>query len=208
MWMSKLALDLRSREARRDYGSPYQMHRTLLKAVEEAEREGKERLLFRVEPARGTSTPLVLVQTLTHPQWDRLPPRYALVFPPKPFHPTLVPGQPLHFRLRANPTKRLNDSGKRVALKTREDKLRWLRRRLEQGGFRLLSTKADGEVLLARILQDNYLEVPKKGHLLQVQAVLFEGLLQVVDPGTAVSTLKRGIGPGKALGLGLLSLHP
>jgi CRISPR system Cascade subunit CasE len=38
--------------------------------------------------------------------------------------------------------------------------------------------------------------------------VLFEGRLEVVDPGKAQATLKQGIGPGKALGLGLLSLAP
>jgi len=65
-----------------------------------------------------------------------------------------------------------------------------------------------------QILQDTFLEVRRKkdgeeaGKLLQVQAVLFEGRLEVVDPERALATLRRGVGPGKALGLGLLSVAP
>jgi CRISPR system Cascade subunit CasE len=64
-----------------------------------------------------------------------------------------------------------------------------------------------------RILQDAFLEVPRRkkegeSARIQVQAVLFEGRLEVVDPEKARATLERGIGPGKALGLGLLSLAP
>lgn len=52
MWISKLVLDLRSRSARRDLANPYEMHRTLSRAVSRALEEGKERLLWRVEPTR------------------------------------------------------------------------------------------------------------------------------------------------------------
>lgn len=54
MWISKLKLDLRSKAVRRDLASPYEMHRTLSRAVSQALKEGKERLLWRLEPTRGT----------------------------------------------------------------------------------------------------------------------------------------------------------
>ncbi|ADW21866.1 type I-E CRISPR-associated protein Cas6/Cse3/CasE [Thermus scotoductus] len=205
MWISKLKLDLRSKAVRRDLASPYEMHRTLSRAVSQALKEGKERLLWRLEPTRGTEPPVVLVQTLTLPDWDALEKGYAEVYPPKPFQPALREGQILRFRLRANPSKRARDRGERIALKTREEKLVWLVRKFEEGGFRL---REEGGQYLAAIRQDTFLEIPKAGHLIQVQAVLFEGVLVVVDPAKALETLKRGIGPGKALGLGLLSLHP
>ncbi|RDI95464.1 type I-E CRISPR-associated protein Cas6/Cse3/CasE [Meiothermus sp. QL-1] len=206
MWVSKLVLNLRSKAARRDLANPYQMHRTLSKAVSQALKEGKERLLWRLEPTRGLEAPVVLVQTLTEPDWSVLEKDYAEVFPPKPFNPVLQEGQVLRFRLRANPSKRAKDRGERVALKTPAEKISWLERKLAEGGFRLHTNEEEGPMV--RILQDNFLEVRKSGHLIQVQAVLFEGTLKVVNPEEALQALSRGIGPGKALGLGLLSLRP
>lgn len=205
MWISKLALDLRSPTARRDLASPYEMHRTLCRAVSQPLKQGQERLLWRLEPTRSTEPPVVLVQTLTQPDWSVLEEGYARVYPPKPFLPLFREGQVLRFRLRANPSKRARDKGKRVALASREEKLAWLARKLGDGGFRLMA--GDG-AYLAHIRQDTFLETRKSGHLIQVQAVLFEGALQVVDPEKALKTLQTGIGPGKGLGLGLLSLCP
>ncbi|WP_243090561.1 type I-E CRISPR-associated protein Cas6/Cse3/CasE [Thermus neutrinimicus] len=205
MWISKLVLNPRSKEARRDLASPYEMHRTLSRAVSLPLKEGQERLLWRLEPTRSLDAPVVLVQTLNPPDWSVLAEGYATVYPPKPFQPALREGQVFRFRLRANPSKRSREKGDRVALKTREEKLAWLARKLEEGGFRLPSERGQP---LAVIRQDTFLEVRKRGHLLQVQAVLFEGTLEVLDPQKALESLKRGIGPGKALGLGLLSLHP
>ncbi|AEB11725.1 type I-E CRISPR-associated protein Cas6/Cse3/CasE [Marinithermus hydrothermalis] len=206
MWISKLVLNPRSKAVRRDLANPYEMHRTLSRAVAEALGTQKERLLWRLEPTRATEPPVVLVQTLTEPNWGALETDYyAEVFPPKPFNPHLRPGQTLRFRLRANPAKRVARTGKRIALKNPEEKLAWLARRLEEGGFRLLGGENGYR---ARILQDVFLEARKKEALLQVQAVLFEGILEVLDPEKARATLERGVGPGKALGLGLLSLAP
>jgi len=211
VWLTKLLLNPASKAARRDLANPYEMHRTLSRAVARALGGGQERLLWRLEPTRGLEPPVVLVQTLTEPDWSALVEGYAQVFPPKPFHPALRPSQRLRFRLRANPAKRLAATGKRVALKTPSEKIAWLERRLEEGGFRVLNGESGPWV---RILQDTFLEVRRKkdaeegGRLLQVQAVLFEGRLEVVDPKRALATLKRGMGPGKALGLGLLSVAP
>ncbi|GLV48852.1 CRISPR-associated endoribonuclease Cse3 [Thermus sp. LT1-2-5] len=210
MWISKLVLDPRSRAARRDLANPYEMHRTLSRAVSQALEAGRERLLWRQEPTRTHERPVVLVQTLTEPDWGVLEEGYAEIYPPKPFNPVFHPGQLLRFRLRANPSKRLAGSGKRVALKTYWEKVAWLQKRLAEGGFRLVEGE---EGLAVRILQDTFLEVPRgkregEGGRMQVQAVLFEGRLEVVDPERARATLARGIGPGKALGLGLLSVAP
>ncbi|GAA5336039.1 type I-E CRISPR-associated protein Cas6/Cse3/CasE [Thermus hydrothermalis] len=210
MWISKLVLDLRSKSARRDLANPYEMHRTLSRAVSRALEEGKERLLWRLEPTRTHERPVVLVQTLTEPDWSVLEEGYADIYPPKPFNPVFRPGQVLRFRLRANPSKRIAGIGKRVALKTYGEKVSWLERRLAEGGFRLVYGEEGPAV---RILQDAFLDVPRRkveGETarIQVQAVLFEGRLEVVDPERARAALERGIGPGKALGLGLLSLAP
>lgn len=211
MWISKLVLNPASTLARRDLANPYEMHRTLSKAVSRALQERRERLLWRLETTRGHEPPVVLVQTLTEPDWSMLDADYATVYPPKFFEPVFRQGQRFRFRLRANPAKRMAATGKRVALRTREEKFAWLQRRFSQGGFAL---RAEGAFPAVRILQDVFLEVPRfkaregDGQLLQVQAVLFEGLVEVRDPQKARNTLALGVGPGKALGLGLLSLAP
>jgi hypothetical protein len=46
----------------------------------------------------------------------------------------------------------------------------------------------------------------RKQHDLNLIAVRFDGQLQVTDPVTFSDTLERGIGSGKGLGFGLLSL--
>lgn len=205
MWITKLELNLHSRAARRDLANPYEMHRTLCRSVSHALKDGTERLLWRLEPVHRHERPVVLVQSLSTPDWSVLEEGYGEVSPPKEFRPALREGQVLRFRLRANPSRRLKETGKRVALKTRNEKLDWLARRLNEGGFRL---RTENDRVLASILDDTYLEVSTGTHSIQVQAVLFEGVLEVRDRERAVRTIERGIGPGKALGLGLLSLSP
>ncbi|MGQ9511393.1 MAG: type I-E CRISPR-associated protein Cas6/Cse3/CasE [Thermaceae bacterium] len=202
LWISRLLLNPRKKEVRRDLADPYAMHRTLSRAVSRGLEEGKERLLWRLEPVRPHEHPVLLVQSLTKPEWERVLeefPGYAEVFPPKPFRPDLREGQRFFFRLRANPSFREKQTRRRKALKTEEEKRDWLKRRLEAGGYGLLE---------AIILRDEFVEGRKGGSKIQVQATLFEGRLEVIDPEKALKTLSMGIGPGKALGLGLLSLHP
>jgi CRISPR system Cascade subunit CasE len=43
---------------------------------------------------------------------------------------------------------------------------------------------------------------------LQYVSVLFDGVLQVIDPAQMLEALRKGIGSGKGMGFGLLSLAP
>ncbi len=203
MWLSKLILNPRSWAVRRDLANPYEMHRTLSWSVAEALQARQERLLWRVEPVRF-GPPVVLVQTLTKPDWsevfDRFP-DYGELDPtsPKFFQPVFSQGQVLRFRLQANPTiKRLE---KRHALRRWEEKAEWLRRKLENAGAELLQLVITGERRVQAWKPGKAGETPIIFH-----AVLYEGLLRVVDPSRLESALAHGIGPAKGLGMGLLSL--
>jgi CRISPR system Cascade subunit CasE len=44
--------------------------------------------------------------------------------------------------------------------------------------------------------------------LVTLAGVLFEGLLEVTDPDNLRLAIREGIGPGKAIGCGLLSVAP
>ena len=60
MYLSRLMLNPRSRDARRDAGDPYEMHSTLMRVFAHAT-EGAERMLFRVEWDRDARLSKLLI---------------------------------------------------------------------------------------------------------------------------------------------------
>jgi len=81
-----------------------------------------------------------------------------------------------------------------------EDQVAWLRRKGEQGGFQVLNVRVGG---LSKDRSRARGRAP-----LTLAGVNFEGHLRITDPERFVQAVSRGIGPGKAYGLGLLSLAP
>ena len=77
--------------------------------------------------------------------------------------------------------------------------------RKEQGGFRVLSARSTNEPDAGGWA--GWQEGRHGGrHKLKLFAVRFDGTLQVADPGRLREAVRRGIGSGKGLGFGLLSL--
>ncbi|MFQ5575637.1 MAG: type I-E CRISPR-associated protein Cas6/Cse3/CasE, partial [Anaerolineae bacterium] len=115
MYLSQLILNPRSRQVQREIGNPYELHRTLMRAFPSKEAGGPGRVLFRLEAPRNNQPGLVLlVQSELEPDWAYFDERsgYLLSLDRpnlayKAFDPRFRPGQSFHFRLRANPTKRL-----------------------------------------------------------------------------------------------------
>lgn len=113
------------------------------------------------------------------------------------------------FRLRANPTKRLGKSaernvGKRVGIYDADAQTAWLERKAADAGFRLLTLTVGGD-------DTQKGNIPQEvGPTLELQllAVRFDGILQVIEPSAFIAALTGGIGSGKAWGCGLLSLAP
>jgi CRISPR system Cascade subunit CasE len=213
MYLSRLILNPRSRRAQREIADLYQLHRSLMRAFPDDLHEGDERALFRLDADARGGAPSVLLQSWLEPKWDWLDDAGArgyLLRPPetKAFDLRLAAGQVLAFRLRANPTvKRRFDDGdhKRVGLVREEEQIEWLKRKGEQGGFRLLAARAGNESRVGGFIRR---EEGSKTHKLTLLAVQFDGLLQVTDPDRLRETVRRGVGSGKGLGFGLLSLAP
>jgi len=210
MYLSRLILNPRNRRVQREIADPYQMHRSLMRAFPDDLAPAAERVLYRLEhdPRRGALQ--LLVQSLNLPDWSWLAQPGArgyllAVDEPNPavksFDLHLVPGQVLAFRLRANPTVKRN--GKRLGLYRPEEQRQWLLRKAEQHGFRVLSARIGGKEKLS-----GYIHRQDTTHRLQLLAVQFDGLLQVSDPELLCQAVQWGIGSGKALGCGLLSLAP
>ncbi|RIH85411.1 CRISPR-associated endoribonuclease Cse3 [Meiothermus luteus] len=205
MYLSRLQLNPRHKQARTDLANPYQLHATLCWAFAEPN-QAPPRFLWRAEEDK---TPTVLVQSIETPNWEKLLQRFPgyLAHPPehKPIPlEHLQPGQVLRFRLRANPTVTRKDpenpeKRKRHGLKKVEEQLEWLRRQGQKGGF---------EVLGAMIAQSERVRMHKhtEGPPIVLQSVLYEGHLKITDLERFKKTLASGIGHAKALGFGLLSI--
>jgi CRISPR system Cascade subunit CasE len=228
MFLSKLVLNLRCSQARRDLVRVYELHRTLMNGYPYSRVRDRCDLLFRVEPSR-TGPPVVLVQTRDAPDWSRLPAGYLLRrADSKPLELPVAAGQRLRFRLRANPTKRVAAkderlggvmAGKRVGLADVVEQVRWLLRKAEAGGFRIPGEWVDarrpetGEPVQVPnfrvdVVPDGRDRNGKPGHAGEFLTVRFDGLLVVTNPEAFRATVAAGIGSGKAFGFGLLSLAP
>jgi len=185
-----------------------------------AKRNQDSGFLFRIDPLPGGRA-VILVQSSLKPEWNYAfhNAGYLLAAPPevKSFDLYFTRGQSLRFRLVANPTKRLSrhsleadgqpvkeaSIGKRVPVPN-DQLFDWLARRAEPAGF---SVKED-----CTQVQPGYIYVNKKktkddkGQ--RLRSVRYDGILKVTDSARIQEAIIHGIGPGKAYGLGLLSLSP
>ncbi len=217
MYLSRLLLNPRSRQAQRETADPYQLHRTLMHAfVEKRDQSG---VLHRLDVDPRSGAMMLLVQSLAEPDWTWLAEReYLLPADPfgglenpavKEFDLPLRANQLLNFRLRANPAVkkvRRDDKGQRrnsnrVPLVHEEKQVAWLEHQGQASGFRLLRLDVSRPQTLAGRKREN-------GRSITLYTVQFDGRLQVTDPDRLRQAVAQGIGPAKAFGCGLLSLAP
>ena len=206
MYLSQLWLNDRAQRVIHDLNDPYQMHRTVMSGFPPKLPAG-ERVLFRLEIENRPPKAMLLVQSHTPPDWNRLAGEGYLLRPAavKTFAPVFSAGEVFNFRLFANPTKRLHGDGEkdgpRVGLFREEDQLTWLERKAGENGFKTLAVQT------THIIQPDAWKEDKQGkHRIRQQAVCFDGQLQVTNPDAFSQAFAMGIGSGKGMGFGLLSL--
>ncbi|QDU60459.1 CRISPR-associated endoribonuclease Cse3 [Planctomycetes bacterium Pan216] len=209
MYLSRLTLNPRNRGVLRDVGSPYELHRTLLRGFPDREAGGPGRVLFRLETRQDEGPPIVLAQSDKEPDWSSLvkadytnaettPIRFSSDSTDGDPHAVPIPiGRRFRFRLLANPT--VKREGKRHGLFRDQDQIDWLRRKGDSGGFSIETVRADP---VGRVSSR------KGGSTTHHHAVRFEGVLQVTDPTEFIASIEAGIGSAKAFGFGLLSVAP
>ncbi len=225
MYLSRLLLNPQSRAVCRDLADCQELHRTIMSAFPQTEAPGRARerfgVLHRLDVDRRRGRLTLLVQSLVVPDWTRLPDDYLIhtvgeenpaVKPVGRIFQALAPGTVLSFRLRANPTRKIDTKtgpdglrrhGRRVELVQEEQQIAWLKRKGCEGGFAVLSLRVGG------LTKEKGRRRDGRTAPLTLAGVLFEGHLRITDPQKFVShALARGLGPGKAYGLGLLSLAP
>ncbi|MCA9469637.1 MAG: type I-E CRISPR-associated protein Cas6/Cse3/CasE [Nitrospira sp.] len=222
MLLHRIQLDLRCREARRDLADPYQLHATLCRAFSPPDRKCPEgEILWRLEPETSDEgSPRILVQSRTIPEWDGIGVKGWLAKADPPLDlktrlnlDSLRIGQHFRFRLRANPCVTRN--GKRLGLLKTADQEQWLVRKGERHGFALTYlngfnlSDSPSQRIDVRISQEQMLRGKQHtGNGLRIFSVLYNGILTVIDAEKFKIALQSGIGHGKVLGLGLLSVAP
>ncbi len=223
MLLSRIQLDPRCREARRDLADPYQLHATLCRAFCPPDRKCPEsETLWRLEPETDAAGyPRILVQSRSIPDWTAIgvPGWLGRADPPIDLRDrlqldSLQGGRRFRFRLRANPCVTRN--GKRLGLLRREDQEAWVQRKGELHGFSLPhlasfdpSIPPQRQGVDVRVSQEQMLRAKQhSGNGIRIYSVLYDGILAVTEPDKFRTALQTGIGHGKAMGLGLLSVVP
>ncbi len=120
----------------------------------------------------------------------------------------LEAGRQFRFRLRANPCVTRNK--KRLGLLRLPEQEGWLVRQGARHGFSFpMVPSGEGARPDVRISQEEMLTGRQQGgNQIRIFSVLYDGVLTVDDPVRLIAAVESGIGHGKGLGLGLLSIAP
>jgi CRISPR system Cascade subunit CasE len=177
--------------------------------------------LWRLEPETDpTGCPRILVQSRAIPEWTGIGVEGylakadpAINLKDRLMLNSLRVGQRFRFRLRANPCVTRN--GKRLGLLRLEEQEEWAQRKGLQHGFSLLLlapfnlSDSLQERIDVQISQEQMLRGSRhSGNAIRIFSVLYDGILTVTDPDKFRNALQTGIGHGKVMGLGLLSVVP
>jgi CRISPR system Cascade subunit CasE len=224
MILSRMFLNPAHRDVQRCLADAQALHRAVLslfRVESDAPARAALGLLHRLELSEREGTVALLVQSREPADPSRLPPGFLDpragqdAFASSSLEALLSrlePGRRFRFRLRANPTRRIDTksgpdgkrrNGRRVPVRGDDGRRAWLVRKLEAAGFRLdeaaeLHQRPEG---LSRARRGG-------GSVAIHDAHTFEGVVQVVDARAARDAVVTGIGPAKAYGFGLLSLAP
>jgi CRISPR system Cascade subunit CasE len=224
LYLSRLQLDPRNRMVQRALADCHTLHQHLLGALPTATTpQPREEfgVLYRidVDPRTGIST--LLVQSAARPDWGRsgalglLGDQAPAIKEIGTAYSAIAPAARLRFRLRANPTRRVNRSragndplaGKRVEIRGEKEQRDWLDRKGEQCGFQVIDVQVrPGDALGAK--QRGRRTAGDQTQQLTFATVIFDGKLEVTDAEQFRTALRQGIGSGKAYGFGLLSVAP
>lgn len=221
MFLTKLTINVRSREFRRDYANIHEMHRTVMSGFPDVRGDAPARqahgVLWRLDSTHGGF--VQYVQSRTSPDWSRLPAGYLLapaeVRSLQPVLDAISTGRKLSFRMVANPTQDVLRDGeagragsrKRVPHRTAEKQIQWLIRKGDQHGF-VVPSAADGQPDLAPSPAPTLTGQKQNQGKITVEPVRFDGHLVIIDSVAFTESLINGIGRAKAYGCGLLSLAP
>lgn len=215
MYLTRFEINPQRRAARLLLASPQRLHAAVLAAFPSARREPSDqgRVLWRVDQ-RGNQVLLYIASPhepdLTHLVEDAGWPATQgwTARPYTPLLDRLAAGDLWAFRLTANPvhTPRGSDKPKRYGHVTAAWQTRWLLDRVSKHGFTVPVTEHKEPDVAVRGRRT--WRFTRQGSTVTLSVAVFEGRLEVTDPGALRHALTHGIGPAKGYGCGLLTLAP
>lgn len=227
MYLSRIQLNPRRRDAWRLLGSPQRMHAAVLAAFPDpptGDRPSEPRVLWRLDEDRDRV--YLYVVSPDQPDFAHLAEQAGWPTvergaskPYRDFLEGLRPGQCWAFRLTANPTRYVpakeGGRAKRLAHVTVRQQESWFLEKAVGAGFRVTETRRAGgsdevvipEVAVTRRATRRF-ERAGAGSPVTLGTAQFDGRLEVVDPDALRRALVTGIGPAKAYGCGLMTLAP
>lgn len=205
-YLTQVTLDFAT-AARLGLRDCYDWHQAVWKAFPGREGERRDFLTRLDQHREGFRLLIVSPLQPVRPDWC---PTDAESWKTKPIPPAYFAKHRYAFQLCANPTKKvskersdgsLTKNGRRVPLGKREELVKWINRKGDQGGFTV-----DEATLRTFPRGREYFE--KHGQSGLHSAVELQGVLTVTDSDKFYQTFTRGIGPAKAFGFGLLVISP
>lgn len=224
MNLSRLVLNPLCREVARAIRDAQQLHRLVMSGFPEAvsvSARAEHLVLYRLEMDTQRGALVLYVQSEGIPDWSRLPAGTLVALVDRnpeirPLHEldAIQIGRAARFRLRANPTRKIDTksvdgakrNGRRVPLRDDESCHVWLVRKGAQHGFEVVRS-AEGDLCLS-ILHEPLHRGRRDTKIVTFEGVRFDGHLRIVDAEKFRSAVMHGVGPGKAYGFGMLSLAP
>jgi CRISPR system Cascade subunit CasE len=201
MYISKLSIDLRDANVRRDLNDIHELHRTIYSVFPNENSGGTGRILFKKEgPLDQFQQPqVILVVSEKRPDWSLLNQKYFYSPPEiKTFEASLEQKNLFRFEMRANPTKKID--GKRIGLYDQNDQIQWIERKLKDNGMKLIEDSLEIHI-------EGMMSSHAKAHL-KLYSVVYRGVVDVIDKALIGNALFNGIGSGKGYGFGMLTMGP
>ena len=202
MYLTKINMPLANRAVQRALGDCQQMHRMIM-GLFETPRAGSD-VLYRLNCGRGMCS--VYIYSSAPVKRERLLADMELAGERdmSRWIDSLCEDQTWSFDLLAWPSKKVAHDGaknsRRRVLRTEEERLAWLARKAGQNGFEFLSARE-----LEAAQQSGRHDVERGGSL-YVDSYHYQGSLRVTNASQFRAAVSKGIGPGKAYGLGMMLL--
>ena len=212
MYLHRLHLNPRCREVRRDIADPYEMHSTLCRAFSPSPEQKclPGSFLWRLEPEQShDGFSKVIVQSHLLPDWSRInltdwlgeaPAMPIKIFEKLSFDKHSDDSR-FRYRLRANPS--VCRKGKRLGLLNATEQMDWFIKHGDKNGFKPFSIHMSEGRMLTGNIRKNTLSSP-----IRLFSILYDGILTITDIQQFQKAIESGIGRGKSMGLGLLSVAP
>jgi CRISPR system Cascade subunit CasE len=213
VWLTRITLNPRIPQARRDLRDIAQMHRTIMNLFPENLGHTARQTagaLFRTEDTdHGIS---LLIQSQIEPNATALPNDYGTITTRSldPLLGALRTGLPVRYRIIANATRKLGPHTKAgrphqiVPLNGAEAE-QWWQRQAEQSGLQLRTNSATALTSATGVREPR---VPTERQPQRHARTQFDGTATITDTQLLTQRLQDGIGRGKSYGCGLLTLAP